>query len=170
VRDVGKKCRFLLVVFLALQFASCIFVEAYAQGEANDAEETINGAENMLISAFKSVIEAEKSGVNVTLLSVQLTNAGEYLTSALLLYKAQNFSLAESDAATCFEIAQSVEFEANELLGPPAVSERFVGFSVRVLGYVVSVSIIVCGSIISWRFFKKRYFQKVMKMRPEVAS
>lgn len=166
---VKKKYILTVVLFIALQFVSLVSAEAYGKNE-EDAQNAIDTAQNMLTSAFRSLIEAEKSGANVTFLSEKLTNAAGHLTSAFLFYKAQNFSLAESSALTCYALAQSVKVEADELMEYPAVFQRLNNFSFRIFGYVVSVSAIVLGSIFSWQFFKKQYFQKAEKMRPEVAS
>jgi len=166
---MGKECKLLLALFMILQFAGFFAVKVSAQG-MEDAESAINDAKTMLASAFKAVKGAEISGANVTFLSEKLTYAGRHLTSAFLLCKAQNFSLAESNAVICYSIAQSAKGEAEELMGYPAGFERFQYFSWGVVAYIISLSFISGGSIVSWELFKKRYFRKVMEMQPEVVS
>jgi len=34
----------------------------------------------------------------------------------------------------------------------------------------VAVGVIVLGSVVGWRIFKRRYFEKVLKMKPEVVK
>lgn len=138
-----------------------------AQVDEDGAEEALVRAESMLISAFDSVLEAEKMGFDATILSEELTRAGGHLTSALLLFKSHNFTLAKWNADICYTIAQSTKAESISLIDYPSLFSRFKQFYIEILSYILVCCAIILASVFSWNFFKRKYLKKVLKMHPE---
>lgn len=153
-----------------LMFASPIIVQnGQALAEKDSATLAIDRAEGVVVSAFQGVLEAERAGADVSELSAQLNVALDLLAQARVLYGVGDFEGASSVADACFEIGEGVEAEAYRLR-EQAAEEGIRRFWLTITTWIVCVGVIVCGSFCSWRFFKRRYFQRVLRMRPEVTS
>jgi hypothetical protein len=161
----------LLVIFLVISVfvVSSIFVfKAFASSE-DAASLAISQAEQVLASAFEAVLEAERAGANVSGLLVMLNDAGVFLAKAQVAYRLGDFEEAVGFADLCYEIGEGVKGKAGELR-VEAYGPRVIGFWLTMAGSLVGVVAVGVGSVWGWRFFKRRYYRHVLRMKPEVSS
>jgi len=160
----------LLIVSLVLStFISPIFVlPAHASGQEM-ASSVINQAEDVVASAYEAVLEAERAGANVSGLLARLNQAGEFLAGAWVAFRLGDFEEAARSASLCSEISESVKNEAGEMR-VEAYGLRVKGFWLTMTGSLVGVVAVVFGSFVGWRVFKRRYYMRVSRMKPEVSS
>jgi hypothetical protein len=123
-------------------------------------------AEEAVASAYQVVSEAEHIGANVSHLLVPLNEAGGFLTRAQAAYRAGDYNETVYSANLCRDIGKDVKAEALSLTGL-AWSQRVQNMWFLMAGSILSVAIIVLGSLWGWRLFKKRYYERVLKMKPE---
>ena len=95
--------------------------------------------------------------------------AGELLTNARMKYELGNYDQAASLASSCSEISKKVKSEASELQHEASVLWAMdVGLAMT--ESVILMIAVILGSLWSWRAFKKRYYKRILKMKPEIAS
>ena len=133
------------------------------------ADSAIETAESAVISAFEAVSEAEQAGGNVTGLLADLTEAGEFLAVAQMYYRNGDFDNAVYFANLSRDIGDDVKGEAYELRDS-VLNENVQRMWFTMIGSVSGVTLVVLGSLWFWRFFKRRYFRRVLRMKPEVAK
>jgi len=161
-----KSFVFLLVLFV---FVSAVSVfEASALSE-NGAASAIEKAEGLMFSAHEAVLEAERAGANVSGLLARLNVAGEGLAQAHVSYRLGDFDGAARSAELCSQIGEEVMVEAYELRGL-ALEEAVQCFRWTMIRSILGVAIAVGASYLGWRIFKRRYFRRVLGMKPEVIS
>jgi hypothetical protein len=136
---------------------------------SDEASLAIGEADNALRQAFEAVLNAEKAGVNVSDLIVKLDEAGGLLAEAENAYKVGNFSEAVSKAEGCSALADDVVGEAlslksSALADAPKTVLKTLTFSC--LGGVAFLTVL----FFVWGWFKRAYSNKLLKMKPEVAS
>jgi len=162
--------RAIAVLFVLFAFVSSVFVLG---STALDAEEvalsTIEGAELAVDFAYEAVLEAERVGANVSGLLVELSDGVEALSRAYMSSRVGNFDDAVYFADLCSDLVEGTEAEANELRDV-AVVDRSQRLFLTSFGSVLAVAGIFCGGFFGWRFFKRRYHRRVLKLKPEVAS
>jgi len=160
----------LLVLLIVLAFSASIFTtEILASNSENTATTSIERAENALASAYQAVLETEQVGANVSGLLAQLNEAGEFLVEAQVAFRLGDFDEAVISANNCSEIGESVKDEADELR-VKAYGSRTMGFWLTTTGSLVGVIAVGFGSFWGWRVFKRRYYKRVLRMKPEVAK
>lgn len=162
------KCRsFVCFVVFILVFSW--FAHACFAVEKVDAEEALIDAENILSSAYVAVLEVEKSGGNVSGLLVKLDSGGRFLVEAQMCYRNGDFVGAVYYADLSVRNVTGLIEEAGQLkvLAVSGYNERFFQ---TMAASVTAVSVIVLGSVVGWRIFKQRFFEKVLKMKPEVVE
>lgn len=157
-----------LLVILALAVSPIFVLKANAWSE-DVASSAISQAEQVLASAYEAVLEAEQAGANVSGLLANLTVAGEYLASAHIWHRLGDYDNATLFANLCYEIGEGVKGEADELR-VEAYGARVRGFWLTMTGSLVGVVAVVFGSFWGWRVFKRRYYRRVLGMKPEVAK
>lgn len=160
----------LLVVLLILSaFVSPIFIlKAHASSE-DLAVSAISQAEEALASAYEAVLEAEQAGANVSSLLARLNDAGRLLAKAQVAYRLADVDEATHSANLCYEISKGVRSDANEpRIG--AYETRVMGFWLTMTGSLVGVVAVVFGSFLGWRAFKRRYYRRMLRTKPEVAK
>lgn len=170
MRTMFVQKRFFFPLVICFILTSSIFMHtSSAEIDDDAASSAITSAEMTLVSAYQAVVESEQVGANVSGLLIQLNEAGEFLTKARIKYKLGNHDQAVSLADMCSEISKKVESETAELR-----NEAFVLW-VTAVGLAttessVLVVAVVLGSFWSWRAFKRRYYKRILKMKPEIAS
>lgn len=144
-------------------------IHVCASDNADSASEAIDRARSSLVDAYKSVLNAEKEGADVTSLTERLTEAGSNLTNAYLFYEAESYDVAIALANNSFEAGEKIKAEAVDLKAITHVN-AMVLFWFQIFGYVGTLAVIVLVSVLGWQAFKKRYYRKILEMKPEVAS
>lgn len=162
--------RVIAVLFVLFSVISCVFVLDIEAWDVEDvAVSAISHAEEVLASAYEAALEAEGAGANVSGLLVRLNDAGEHLAKAHIAYRLGDFDQAGSFANLCSEIGEDVKSEADGLRGA-GFESRVTGFWLTIAGSLVGVVAAGLGGVWGWRVFKRRYYQRVLGMKPEVAS
>ena len=160
----------LLVLLIVLVFSVFVFTtEILASNSEDIAAASIEGAENVLVSAYQVVLEAEQVGANVSGLLAQLNEAGELLAEAQVAFRLGDFDEVVLSANNCSEIGENVKIEADELR-IAAYGSRITGFWFTMTGSMVGVVAVGFGSFWSWRVFKRRYYTRALKMKPGVVK
>ena len=152
-----------------LVFSLCILVSSAFGAESDEALGAIDRANTAVASAYRAVLEAEEAGANVSGLLNDL-NLGVYaLVKADMLYRAGDFDEAIRFADLCYDSVVDVAAEADWLRVSAEVEGKrrfYFTFAASTFG----VCGIIFGGLFAWRLFKKRYLQRVSKMRPEVVK
>ena len=154
-------CLMLLVFSWLMQACSAV--------DRSVAEEALVNAESGLASAYVAVAEAEGAGANVSSLLTKLNVAGRFLAKAHNCYRTGDFNGAVDYANLSVESVKSIVREAEELKALAADEYKERCFQTEA-AFVLAVVLIVVGSITGWLFFKKRYLEKALRMRPEVVE
>jgi len=162
------KFSFVLVIFSFL--ASQFFVAAaFSQVSKDEAASALANCESVLVSAYRTVLEAEQAGVNVSGLLVRLNDAGERLGKAEAAYRLEDFEATINLANNCSEIGNTVKLEADELR-LKAYGPRYTDVWFKLTASIVGIVFVGFGSFWAWRIFKRRYYRRLLEMKPEVVS
>ena len=81
---------------------------------------------------------------------------------------ASSVSEAEGWMGKAYEAVLDAESADAELLEVEAANARVYGSWVFLAISVVGVSVVVVGSVLGYRFFKRYYYDRLAKMRPKV--
>jgi hypothetical protein len=133
----------------------------------DEAASKVSEAENAMKIAFKSVWEAEKIGANVSTLLSDLKIAEEFLAEAEIVYANGDLNATISKADQCRAIASSVQNDATALNNLASVS-LWRSFWLTLTFSSVGAIVFVIFLFLIWSRFKRLYFKKMMKMKPEV--
>lgn len=159
-------CILLIFVFAA----SSLFLVANVSG-LSESEATLasNDADGTVASAYTATLKAEKAGANVSVWLTRLDEAGEFLAQAHMAYRSGDFDGAIRAANIARSIGEEVQNAADNLeVLARGESQQHLLFTL--LGSIASIVLIVLGSFWGWRVFKRRYHERVLKMKPEVVS
>jgi hypothetical protein len=149
--------KFSLVLMVFLVFASQVFVlVAFAEVSEGEVASALADADEAVVFAYKAVLRAEEAGANVSSLLVRLNEGGGFLARAHMAYKFGDFEEAASFANSSRNIGVEVQNTAVELKGS-ALIERMQRIWFSVTTSVVSIALIVLGSLSVWLFSKERY-------------
>jgi len=162
--------RVIVVLFVLFAFASSVFVLGTMALDVEDAAlSAIKSAELAVDLAYDAVLEAEGAGADVSSLLDELNEGAEALSEAHMSERAGNFDDVTYFANLCCDLVEGIEAEAN-MLRDAAVVERTQRLFLTSLSSAVAAVCILFGGFFGWRFFKSRYYQRVLKTKPEVAS
>jgi len=162
--------KFSFVLMTLLVFASQSYISVtIAQVSESEATLALTSAEGAVSSAYQAVLRAEEAGANVSGLLVQLNDAGELLAKAKVAYRLEDFDEAAHSASLCSKISENVKNETDEL-HVETYGSKITGFWLTSTGSLVGAVAVGLGSFWGWRFFKKRYYERVLEMKPEVSS
>jgi hypothetical protein len=162
--------KFSSVLIILLVFVSPFFVSAaLAEASENEAASALVNADGVVGSAYQAVLKAEEEGANVSSLLARLSEAGDNLAHAHMAYGLGNFDETTRFADLSRNIGEEVRSEANELMGS-ARAEGAQRLWSTATGSVIGVIVIVFGSFLVWRVFKRRFYRRVLGMRPEVGA
>lgn len=151
------------VMFLfVVQFVPVCFAVGF-----DEAAEAMGRAERDLGSAFVAVAEAEGAGANVSVLLGKLDAAGVFLSEADAAFRVGDYESAFSSAAACSSAVEGVIGDAARLKVAAELNQK-VAFVVTLVASGVGVAVISVCAFFGWIFLKRRYFRRVLDMKPEV--
>lgn len=150
------------LLFLTIVSSLLVFGSSGAEGE-----DAIGSAEAAVVSAYGAALEAEEAGADVSILLEQLNAAAEHLALARMCSRRGEPEAAAGNASLCIEMTQTVSEEAR-VLRDRAVGERNEHAWMAICGSILGVVAAALGSLLGWGFFKKRYYRRVLRMKPEV--
>ena len=149
--------RFSCVFMILSVFAIFVFVSpAFAESSEEFVSATIESAEESMVSAYEAVLEAEQVGGNVSGLFARLNEAGEFLAAARMSYRNGDFDDATLFANLSRNVGEEVENAAYELKDW-ARNDGFQRTRFTILGSVSGIVFVGLGSLLVWRFLKRRY-------------
>lgn len=119
--------------------------------------------------AFKRVLDAEAAGANVSSLTSDLDEAGEYLAEAEMAYRNGNLTGAAGLADSCSALAGTVSVEALALKDS-ALADSQQAFRSTFIFSTGGASVFFEVLILSWFLFKRARARKLLGMKCEVAS
>jgi hypothetical protein len=153
-------CAFVLI-FVATSVPKCFAVDA------SDARTAIDQAELSLNSAFVAVSKADAEGAYVGSLIITLEDAGYFLSEANLALRSGNYEIAISLAMKCEGSVEGVVTKADRL---GVIAERTTNDTLLFAAFWSGLGLILLlvFGLIVWWVLKERYFEKVLKMKPEV--
>lgn len=160
------------LLFFSVLMALVLFVNIFhvcASDNADSAKEAIDRARSNLVDAYKVVFAAEKAGADVTSLTERLTNAGSNLTNAYLFYKAESYDSAIALADNCYEEGEKIKAEA-AVLKTTASINAIILFWFQMFGWIGTLVMIIVASLLGWKTFKKRYYRRILEMKPETSQ
>jgi len=158
--------RIFLVSLILLAFSTLATAGVCLAVSESEAELKIGEAETAVSSAYVAVLEAEKSGADVSGLLINLTYGGNFLAEAQMCYRNGDFGNAVYNADLSVRSVEGLVGEAGQLkaLAMDEYKERVFQ---TLASSGVAVVVTVLGSVVGWLLFKRRYFEKVLKMKPE---
>jgi len=149
-------------IFLFYLTVSCAFAV-----DSEEAQVAINRAESKLNVAYNAVSDAERAGANVTELLSMLNNSSMLLSDAHMQYRIGNFSQTVNLANQCYDSLNAIDTEAHDLREHAAMLRK-QSMLFSAVASIYAIGVVLFGSIFSWRFFKSKYYRRVLKMKPEV--
>jgi hypothetical protein len=165
-RFVKAPVLFLLIIMV---FSLSLTLLPFYVSASDEASLAIGEADDALRFAFEAVLEAERAGVNVSDLIVKLDEAGGLLAEAEIELRGGNSSGAVSKVHTCFVMTESIIEEASSIKASALAERQEALWQTMLFSLTGSASFIVLLLIV-WIRLKLRYFEKLSKMKPEVAS
>ena len=162
--------RFISVLFcLSIVFSSALALNITAVNLDLMAFSSLTNVEETVFKTYSIVLAAEAAGANVSVLWDRLNFAGEYLALAKMSLRIGNLESAETNTRLSVESLEGIVKEA-EVLKATAVRELSEHSQIVIVGSVIGIVTIILCSILGWNWFKKRYYARVLKMRPEVVD
>jgi hypothetical protein len=162
------KFSFVLVVFTVLMVQS-LLVTASAESSEDEAASALSNAEQAAFTSYQAVLKAEQAGANVSVLLIEMNDAGELLAEAQVDSRLGKLDEAVYLADLCRGTFISVQDQADELWARAYGSNVMHGGWV-IFGSLAGVLLVVFGSFWAWRSFKRRYYRQVLGMKPEVTG
>jgi len=163
----ANRFRFLCAITLLFALFTILMLSAAASNTQELAFSTISNAEKSVGQAYKAVLNAETVGANVTGLLTRLNYAACLLSEAQVTFEAGNFEEATRLAELASGVGSEVSSEA-ERLRVEAEHAQVERFWWSVTGSGLTVAIVSCVSFLGYRYFKRRYYGQLLKMRPRV--
>jgi len=128
---------------------------------------TISEAEQAVAAGFEATLDAEQAGANVSSLLVRLNEGAELLASARMALEDGNFSEADRLSGLSSEVGTQVESDAL-ILKAEAIDVAAGRYRLYLASSAVAMIVVVSASLLGYRFVKKRYFERLLEMKPEV--
>jgi hypothetical protein len=163
-----KKMRKLAVLVVLSLFLLMIFANFCVATSENEASSKISEADSALKIAFKSVWEAERVGANVSGLVSDLKIAENFLAEAEIAFANGDLNGTISKADQCITIANSVQNDATILFNLASANLWKIFWLTLTFSSVGAIAFVIFLTQV-WGRFKRSYFKKMMKMKPEVA-
>lgn len=159
----GAVCIAVMFLFVVKFAPLCIAVSSDEAGEA------VKTAERDLGSAFMAVAEAEGAGANVSVLLDKLNAGGVFLSEAHSAFSAGNYESAFSSALACSSAVEGVVGDAARLKIAAEVAS-VANIFLTTTGSVIGLALVLILGFVGWRFLKRRYFRRVLEMKPKVVD
>jgi beta-lactamase regulating signal transducer with metallopeptidase domain len=157
-------CILLIFLFAVSIFSSVATARGASESEATSAS---NQADETVTAAYIATLKAEEAGADISDLLTQLDEAGELLARAHMAYRSYDFDEATHFANLANSIGAEIQSEA-DVAKVAASAEGQQHLAIAIIVSVVSAVLVVIGSFFGWRVFKRRYYERVLKMKPEV--
>ncbi len=158
-----RKLFFVLILFSILTSQSPL-LSICARTSEDEFAQTLQNAEDAVISAYKESLEAERSGANISHLLVQLNDAGSSLARARIAYSLGDFASMTALANVSENIAIGVQNEAAELKNS-ALDQKRQQMLFTMIASVASIALIALGSLGTWHLLKKHYEAVELRQR-----
>jgi hypothetical protein len=162
------KFSYILLIFLFAVSSFSLFATVAGVSES-EATLASNDADGTVTSAYIAALNAKEAGADISDLLIQLDEAGGFLARAHMAYRSADFDEAINFANLARSIGEEVQ---NAAAGMKVLawneSQQHLLFTLT--GSIISVVLIVLGSFLGWNVFKRRYYKRVLKMKPEVGS
>ncbi|MGQ9552372.1 MAG: hypothetical protein ACUVUE_08095, partial [Candidatus Bathycorpusculaceae bacterium] len=146
-----------------------VFVPVCSAVGAVEAGDAIAGAERDLGSAYVAVSEAEGAGGDVSLLVARLNGAGELLGSAYAAFRAGDYDVAVSFAVECSRALEGVVADAALLKAEAKEAQSDMFLRTACLSGA-GLGLFLVLVFVGWQLLKRRYFRRVLGMKPEVGE
>ena len=169
VKMRSAKLCFLSAIVVFLVLFSMLMFSVSASGNQEDAASSLSEAEVWMAQAYGAVLDAERADADVSGLLVRLNDAAEWLSWAHMSFDVGDFDGASGYAESTRDVSYEIVDEA-KLLESEAANARVYSSWVFLAISVVGVSVVVVGSVLGYRFFKRYYYDRLAKMRPKVES
>lgn len=164
----------------SLKFGAAFFVfftivlSVFATGclaldERDLAISAVDRAEQAVVEAFMAILEAEEAGADLKDLLNQMNIAVDYLASADMCLRCGDFDGAVGNASFCVEALDGIVDDA-EILRDGANREFGKRSWRAICGSILGVALVICASFLGWSLFKRRYFERLLEMKPEVVQ
>lgn len=160
----ASKPFFVLLVLLVLLFSN-LAPESFAS-DSDSAKSVIKQAEDAMASAYEAILEAEQIGANVSGLLARLNITAENLANAHILHHLEDFENATRFAHLCYNIGEEVRSEAHKLK-TEAYGPHVASIWTRTILSIGSIIGIILTSFFGWYVFKRRYYRRMLRMKPE---
>lgn len=157
----------LLILFVLVSSGFVLNIEALSAEDV--AVSAVNGAEQAVTRTYRAVLEAESAGADVSGLLERLDVAARYLALARICLRIGDFDGAVGNASFCVETLDRIVDDAG-VLRDRAVRELGERSWMAIGGSIVGVVAVVCVGFLGWNLFKKRYYERTLKMKPEVVD
>jgi hypothetical protein len=152
---------FVVLTLVAGVVPACYGVDSF------EAIQELHMAELRLNSAFAAVANAQDAGADVGVLLGDLEVAGNFLAEAHLAFRSGNYDSASSLATSCETAIDGVIAEANRL-GANAENAKTDSLILTGLFSGIGLTLLVVFGVVGWIILKKRFFDRVLEMKPEV--
>ena len=150
---------FSVLLTLGKTGVSLVVSESEAASRIDEAELAVN-------SAYVKVLEAEEKGADVSALLVKLNSGAGNLSEAQMRFRNGDFEGAVYYADLSVQSVEGLIEEAEQFKVLASDQYREKSF-LTVTTSFVAIVVIILGDVICWQLFKQRYFQKVLRMKPE---
>lgn len=162
--------KLLLTVMVLLVFALQFQVFAIsATVSKEEAAAALANAEGVVASAYNATLTAEQAGANISSLLVRLNNAVDDLSTAEISFRQGDYNSTLSVSSLCSQVAEGVKVESDQLR-LEAIGSQYMNLWFRMVVSIIAVIAVGFGSFFAWRFFKRRYYRRVLGMKPEAVS
>lgn len=163
----ANKLRFLSATTLFFVLSSTLMLSMCASSNQELAISTIIEAEQSMAQAYEAVLDAERVGADVSGLLGRLNEGAAWLSEARMAFEVDNLEEAVRVAGLTSEVGFEVEGEADRLeveVGQAHVTRTWW----FIVGSILAVSIVIVVSVLSYQYFKRRYYRRLLKMRSRV--
>jgi uncharacterized protein YfcZ (UPF0381/DUF406 family) len=130
---------------------------------------TTSEAEQTIAAGFEAALDAEQAGANVSSLLAKLNEGADYLSAARMAFEYGNYSEADQLSDLSREVGAQVESEAL-ILRTEASNAAVNKYRLYLVSSAVAIVIVLLATLLGYRFLKKRYFEHLLKMKPEVET
>ena len=128
---------------------------------------TIDEAEQAIAIGFEAALDAEQAGANVSSLLVKLNEGTVLLSAARMALEDGDPDEASRLSGLSIEIGAQVESEAL-ILRTEASNAAHSKFQLYLASSAVAIVIVLLATLFGYRLVKKRYSERLLKMKPEV--
>ena len=125
--------------------------------------------EEAVFEVYGAVLDAEAAGADVSGLIDRLNIAGGYLALAKMSLRIENLEGAAGNASLCIEGLEGIVEDAG-ILKDTVVRELDEYSRMAIIGSEYGVVTVIVCSLLGWYWFKKRYYKRVLEMRPGVVE